>query len=366
MFDYLMKKIPLIRTKEELRNLENKNVLVEGNINNEEIINVKISDIIEIYIKKECTLSEYSDAIDKYEELKNELPVKVLFTNTNGCFSSSTKILKQKIYIIKENNLKYFITLCENQIQISQYKTIDSNIYETELRINGDNHEYKIIKSIHDLNYSTGEIKWYPSKESDHKYFVLDKIEALSLASELLNNLNKIKKINNVLILRYIYDFLNLLPEEDYCPVINDDILFLSCPDRYKTENIKKLEYVNFDIILNETKEKVGCISVKYPSEGFSYAGNVGYFINEKYRNNHYATKALSLLTKLLKSNEFEGDKDLYISTKLDNIKSQKVIINNGGELFYEGSVPIDDSINYINGIKNVKIYKIEVKNKKS
>lgn len=193
MFDYLIDKIPLIRTKEELKELENN--LVDDNSNKqEEKINIKINDVIEICIKKECTLSEYSNTIKKYEEIKNEIPIKIHFTSTNGYFSSSTKILKQKIYIIKEDNLKFFITLHDNQIQILQYKTNDSNIYETELDINGNNYEYKIIQSIQDLNRSTGKINWYPSKENDSKYFILDKKEALFLASELLNNLNNTKK----------------------------------------------------------------------------------------------------------------------------------------------------------------------------
>lgn len=114
-------------------------------------------------------------------------------------------------------------------------------------------------------------------------------------------------------------------------------------------------------IILNKTKQIVGQTSFNYYQNGFTYRGNISYYIDEEFRDNHYPTMALGLLKKLLKDNLYTGDKDLYISTKLENYKYQKVILNNNGELFYNGKVPEDDSLNFIDGVKEVKVFRIKM-----
>ena len=65
--------------------------------------------------------------------------------------------------------------------------------------------------------------------------------------------------------------------------------------------------------------------------------GNVSYQIDDQFRNNGYATKALKLLVKLLKQNNFKGDKDLYFWVSYYNEPSKKVILNNGGEVLSGG-----------------------------
>ena len=108
--------------------------------------------------------------------------------------------------------------------------------------------------------------------------------------------------------------------------------------------------------------ERVGEISFNYLYDSvFSYSGNVSYEIEKAFQNHHYATIALNLLKDLLKSNEFTGDKDLYIATLPNNIYSQKVAKNNSGVLCYDGKVPEDECIYYIDGIKEVKVYKISI-----
>lgn len=68
---------------------------------------------------------------------------------------------------------------------------------------------------------------------------------------------------------------------------------------------------------------------------------------------------ALDLLKCLLKFNGYSKDK--YIYTLPNNIASQKVAIKNKGKLCYEGFVLKEDSLYYIDGIKEVKIYKISM-----
>lgn len=60
---------------------------------------------------------------------------------------------------------------------------------------------------------------------------------------------------------------------------------------------------------------------------------NVSYYILEQFRNRGYATKSLSLLIKLFKTEEYNYIKKISLSTEIDNIYSQKVILNNGGRV---------------------------------
>ena len=67
-----------------------------------------------------------------------------------------------------------------------------------------------------------------------------------------------------------------------------------------------------------------------------SYSGdnnNISYYILDQFRNRGYATKSLSLLIKLFKTEEYNFINEISLSTEIDNIYSQKVILNNGGKL---------------------------------
>ena len=152
------------------------------------------------------------------------------------------------------------------------------------------------------------------------------------------------------------------IKEENFFPVISDDVLSLSWKNRYDAIDINDEDEAIFDIILNETREIIGKISFDYFfKSGFSYSGNVGYNIKYRFQNKHYATRALKLLRTLLLSNKYSGDKSLYLATKIDNIRSQKVILNNNGNLIYDGKVPINEPLNFMEGIKKVKVYKIDM-----
>lgn len=60
---------------------------------------------------------------------------------------------------------------------------------------------------------------------------------------------------------------------------------------------------------------------------------NISYYILDQFRNRGYATKSLSLLIKLFKTEEYNSIKKISLTTKIDNIYSQKVILNNGGRV---------------------------------
>lgn len=360
MFSFLPKKNIFFIKKDDFEKLDSE-IPSQNEKENQELITVNEDEIVKIKIEK-CLFQDFlkcGHKIDKYNIcLRNFI--------YDGPLSPDTILEKQEIYIIEKENKKYLITLNTSQTIISEYTITDENIKETQLKINLDKNQFEISKYIHDLNYSTIETKFYPTKnELYNQYFVLDKIEAYSLIDSLLRNLESIKNINDIIDLCDVYKLLNLIPSDYFTPVISDGELSLSWVYSEKDKELNKQKYVLFDIVLNDTKEVVGDISFDYGNAGFSYVGNVSYEIKRKYRNMHYATKALSLLKKVLQNHEFEGDKDLYISTVPENIKSQKVIQNNDGNLIYEGPVPNEELIYCVDGVKDVKVYRIDM-NKKS
>lgn len=338
-------------------------------IENQKILEVYLKNNVTIInIKADCTIEEYSKYIDQYTLVKDiHIPVRQFIRCAP---TTSTPILKeQKLYIINHNNYDYFISISKDEVKISERKIVENNIHETVIELNNSYEDYKITKYIHNSNLSTKTCKWYPSRNS---VFLLEKNEALSLSKSLLDNLYymDINKILNtpdyygyrILDIYNLYDRLNLINDEEYYPVISDNIMTLSWPHRFGHTDINKQRYENLDIILNDSREKVGIISFNYYSnDDFNYDGNVSYEIKKKFQNNHYATRALGLLKTLLKDNDFDQHKSLYISTLKDNIASQKVAKNNGGELYYEGNVPKDNSLNYIDGVEEVRIYRIKL-----
>lgn len=152
----------------------------------------------------------------------------------------------------------------------------------------------------------------------------------------------------------------NKIPKDNIHKVTEDNILSLSISHGWNL-NINDFFYYDFSIVLNETLECVGFIKLDYTLSGFSYGGNVSYYIYDTYRKHHYATRALNLLKTVASTNNFCGDKDLYIATKVDNKYSGKVAMNNGGKLIYNGPVSDNEYINYAEGIKKVKVYQIKI-----
>lgn len=320
-------------------------------INPQDIITVsRENNITKIDILKECTLSELKEI---------EIPIRMFIRSDSNILKCN--FLKQTIYLLQNDNSNLIITMNDSDILISNSVMGESEINEIAIHIKKDTVEYKVTKYIHDLNHSTKLCKFYPSNSS---YFLLDKKEALQLATNLFEYLEQIDGIDSIVDIDYLYDKMNLASGSRYNPVISDNDITLS----WKYRNIGEIENINetkmefLDIIMNDTKEIIGDIYFDYIcGSGFTYSGNVGYFIKEEYRHNHYATKALNLLKELLKNNTYSGDKDLYIATLPDNEFSQKVAINNGGELAYSGTVPSDEGIRLIDGVKEVKVYCIKM-----
>lgn len=318
-----------------------------------EVISVDKDDFTyKISVNNDCTLQHFIEKISNTfdEELVNRISKNIIFVDRYN-------ISKQTIYLLEKENISYCISTNASKLHISE--KIEDHVFTKERMIIIDeyNRNYQFTSKLFDANGNMNETKLYNFGESTNKK------EALLEIQQLLLGLKDFKQINRVLNISQVYSYLYLVDEEDYFPVIENDIMCLSWRFQSVRENknVNQSSFECFDINIKETMENIGSISYNYLSSGFTYGGNVSYNIEKPFRNKHYASMALGLLKDLLRYNEYTGDKDIYVATLPNNDFSQRVAINNGGNLFYAGAVPEDDSVYYIDGVKEVKVYKIEI-----
>lgn len=322
----------------------------------------KLKDVVElvsekeyelIYIKEDCLFKD----IKEIEKL--DIPINIYILEGNNFINKIAK--KQKIYNFQYKEIKYIITISNNQINISQSKIEDDFIYETIIEI-VEGKGYNISSNIHKLNYDTKESKKYSTYNNcEIKELTINKKEAIKSAQLLLDELRKVDFIYKIINVYAIYNKLNLIPDTWYNAIISDEVITLSSNRYSSIDTVNDKKVCSFNIILNNTKEKVGEITFNLKKDSFTYDGNVGYEIKEEYRNKGYASRALRLLKEVVKTNNYVGDKDLFIATVPDNIYSQKVAENNEGVLIYDGEVPKKDIFNYKYGVNKVKVYQIRM-----
>lgn len=291
------------------------------------------------------------------EELKEDFNITI---DDNLIISNNQKVSENyKIYIFKNNDFNYVLSIDHNKFILSQCVSFGDINQRITVSSIDENYGYKIIECITDLTNNNYSEEFYDKDEKGN----MNKVFALALSREVLNSLLKCNFImENKLRAEVsgIFDRLALMSDKDYKPTISDGILTLSSRFKdYKKDDVAG----DFKIVLEKTKEILGEIDFELGEE-FEYSGNVSYVIREQFRENHYATRALELLVKLINDNESDVDKSLFIAVKPDNVASQKVALNNGATLVYDGDVPKDDSLYYIDGIKQVKVYKIDKFNK--
>lgn len=319
----------------------------------EEVIVVGKDDFAyKISVNNDCTLQYFIGKVsnDFNQELVNRISKSIIFVD-------GYNISKQTIYLLEKENVSYCISTSSSKLYISERIEDSLFIKERMLIIDKYNQNYQFTSKLFDADGNIKETKLYNFGEST------DKKETLLEIQQLLLDLKNVKQINSILNVSQVYSYLYLVDEEDYFPVIENDIMCLSwCFQSVReNKNVNQSSFECLDIIIKETMENIGSISYNYLSSGFTYDGNVSYNIEKPFRNKHYASMALGLLKDLLRYNEYTGDKDIYVATLPNNDFSQRVAINNGGNLFYAGAVPEDDSVYYIDGVKEVKVYKIEI-----
>lgn len=338
--------------KEKIKNILTKKSYTILEPNTKEKVQILNNDnFMKIQIVEPCALEELPSL---------EIPIR-LFLKEEGN-SLKAKILRQTMYLFKENDYEYFITKNEEQLLLSERKRENEHIVEIELKIEKNKKRYRVTKYIHDQNHSTQETKIYPMKEdSSFDFCRMEKTEVIALLQGLVNRLDKSDKIGSMISFDDLCSYLHLLPDLDFNPVIKNNTIALSVNRFYNANAI----FVNkcdlkFDIFLKETRENVGHIGYLYSREGkFAYDGNVYYEIEDQFKQQRYATLALELLKDLLLKNQV--NKDLYISTLPNNFYSQKVALNNQGEMIYNGYVPQDDKLYRQDGIEEVVVYRIKI-----
>jgi hypothetical protein len=305
-------------------------------------------NVLRLDIMTEYSIDEYNKNISEYQNLR--VPLYLIITNP-----LKDKVVKQTIFIIKLDQEIYYIFKSNNQLKISKLKKINKQVIETTFTLNIDNNDYTLSKYFYGFN------RKFKQNIANSRINLNKKVSIKSL-QRLLEQVSIVNKDYNILDMNKLYDAVNLVSDSNYRPLISDEVLTISWPHSENGENIDLCDYGDLDIILNETREKIGNISFDYLCcSGFTYGGNVSYDICEQFRHKHYATRALKLLKELLIKNKYKGDKDLYIAALYENIYSQKVALNNDGKLVYAGLVPEYDPLYFFQGVEKVFVYKIKL-----
>jgi predicted acetyltransferase len=110
----------------------------------------------------------------------------------------------------------------------------------------------------------------------------------------------------------------------------------------------------HFNISLSGLSEPIGKIDIRIGyNENLYFGGHIGYSVNEEYRGNRYAAKAVLLLKKVAKAHDMEK---LIITCNPDNIASRKTCEHIGAKLLETVDVPKDNDM-YLRGEKQKCIY---------
>lgn len=333
---------------------------------NDNIEIIQKNGYTKIDISKDMDMLEFYDAVNETIDIDRIANTIVINNYPN--------INRQTISYFEMDGSLYNIAISRTKIIITEKKKIGNHFEETDVLINAENLTYRITKITMSLDNKVCSTRIYDSADLMNRpgleNFQLNKSEALLSAKELLDRLFDYPHLKAVFISRTapflsyfdLYKHLNLVEHGFYHPIIEDEVIALSSYlfGHEKYRNPRQYKMLHLEIILKETLEKVGKISFNYVGRCM-YEGNVSYEIYRQYQNNGYGKKALALLKELVKDNEEVDDNTLYVATKVDNYASQKVALANGGVLSYNGEVPETESLNYIDGVKRVKIYKIEL-----
>lgn len=119
------------------------------------------------------------------------------------------------------------------------------------------------------------------------------------------------------------------------------------------------IHYINYAVILLDNGNQIGTCNFRYGDAEFeSYAGNVGYEIDERYRGNRYAKRTVCLLkSELLK----HGIEEMIICCSPDNEASKRTCISAGAEYRETVKVPPDSEL-YAYGKRETMKYVLKLK----
>lgn len=347
--------------------LFNKKNNVKNNVVAKENNKIRVThenDLLKMEVLEDISFMEYLDSVEG-NELGN-IPMSVLVTEGYNYFTST--LIPQTVYAYNGDDNLYFVTDSEDKYKIIEYIKGQEYIDEFFLEVSKKNHTFRVVKSLHDLSMSTIKCISYPCVEEHMEEFALNRLEAFDILRNFIKRVGEVTQLDKIANVYDLYKYTNICDDKYFHPVGADDVISISKTFLDDPNDINEMNDLYFDIILNDTMEVIGRLTFTlYPNNfinldgSIRYEGNVGYCIKPQYQSNHYATRALKLLVELIKKNTSGNDKDLYISTTEENINSQKVALNNGAVLCYEGVVPEDNKLNRHDGVKAVKIYKIKI-----
>ena len=119
------------------------------------------------------------------------------------------------------------------------------------------------------------------------------------------------------------------------------------------------VEVIVYSIHLMDNHHKIGEIDLRLTMNEFMYYyGHLGYHIIEKYRGNHYAAEACTIIKLIAK--EKYAMKELIVTCNPDNYASIKTIERIGGIFVEHVTVPKDHELYHL-GDKEKFIYRIKL-----
>lgn len=234
-----------------------------------------------------------------------------------------------------------------------------------------ESEDEKLLFVLHEIVQNKGTTvselrdKGYKAKIID----LLNMIDKKDLSNEeyidkIINSKNKLA-IKIVMASTNNIDCYNKL-KDAYNSEITDGVVTLKRNDELsENPDITLSQSESFDIISNN--EVVGVINYRYRGmDTIDYSGNLGYRIDQKYRGNGYAKRAVNLLIDILKYNT-KYDEPLYVVSTHDNKNFLKVALECGGKLVHTGKVPINVVSSYYDReMKEVDVYKIDIEKEKN
>ena len=279
-------------------------------------------DCTKISVYNEVEKSKLTGIIDKniFDSLDLSLEPGQYFYYKQGVSSALHVILsnRTRMYLSEDGDLSYLMinSRCAYFVFSCKGNKVDSYSLEDDKKANYSN----ILEFISKYGTIVGDI-------------FLNELPYFSISSRI-----------------YIHDAFVKIIERD-------DIALVRIKNAYCSE-----ESFGYYIVDQNKNAIGGDISMDLSNTGkdnFSYCGNVSYEIYLGCRHKGYASKALVLLKECAKNLDDSYNKELYISTVVDNVYSQHAALKGGAVLYLDTDVPKSDALRFLEKVNHVLIYKL-------
>ncbi len=217
-------------------------------------------------------IEEPDSLIYFYNAITSKLPKKIVNdVNPSYIYNKLIQVNKGVLYVINKDNAVYNIFYNMNdyddinfsKLAIDKKEKYKDGYKETTLELLNGN-QYKLTKKVNDSNNLENNIKIYVSdpsmvdeyigdRFSNHNIddYVLSKKQALNDIVSLLEDVEKLDGIDEINQLSKVYDYIGIIPDSKFYPVVSDDSFSISLDNENK-----------YAVIRNKTREVVGIITV--------------------------------------------------------------------------------------------------------